>query len=230
MDEDVFSLEKDWLVGQPPDVQHFDAPQQNAPVQYLTIDTKELLMASPEPFSPPMFGTTAIPIPSQLSPGDPSLLMTPLLTPSSFSYPTFTCLSPEGTSPHSPFSLQGSSQAPLIDTSSYDEILNQGYPGNSLLARLRRDILRRTITHEIAQLPISARDIKQLADIRKVTDDIPEDDLPSSGKKTASAILHCAWVGCDHTCNRPDRLKTHVYTHITFKPFPCDRRCGDPHW
>ena len=139
-------------------------------------------------------------------------------------------LSLERASPHSPFGLQGSSQAPLIDTSSYDEILNQGYPGDSVLARERRDILRRTIIHEVAQLPISARELKRLADIRKVTDDIPEDVIPSSGKKTASTVLQCAWVGCDHVCNRPDRLKTHVYTHIAFKPFPCDGRCGDPHW
>ena len=142
----------------------------------------------------------------------------------------YALLCAERASPHSPFGLQGSSQAPAIDTSSYDEILNEGYPGNSLLARERRDILRRTITQEIALLPISARDIKKLAEIRKVTDDIPEDDIPSSGKKTASAGLQCAWVDCDHVYHRPDRLKAHVYTHIGFKPFPCDGRCGDAHW
>ena len=229
MDEDLFSFSSEdlWL---PSDVHHFDGHQQRAPVQHLYIDTKELMMASPESFSPPMPSTTAISIPSQLSPGDPSLLMTPSLTSSSFSYTAFACLSPEGASPHPPFGFQGSAQAPAIDTSSYDEILNEGYPGNSLVARDRRDILRRTIAHEIAQLPISARDIKKLAEIRKVTDDIPEDDIPSSGKKTASAVLQCAWVDCNHVCNRPDRLKTHVYTHISFKPFPCDGMCGDPQW
>ena len=225
MDEDVFSFsQEDWLAQ---DVQQFDGPQQSAPVQDMTIDTKELMMASPEPFSPPMSSTTAIAIPSHLS---PSLLETPSLTSSSLSFPTFACLSRAGASPHSPFGLQGNSQAPVIDTSTYDEILNQGYPGDSLVACERRAILLRTIANEIAQLPISARDIKKLAEIRRATDDIPEDDIPSSGKKTASVVLQCAWVDCDHVCNRPDRLKTHVYTHIFFKPFPCDRRCGDSHW
>ena len=226
MDDHLFSLEDDWFFYPMSDVQHFDEPQQRAPVQHLTIDTEELLMASPEPFSPPLPGTTAIAIPSQLSPGDP-LLMTPSLTPLSFAYSD--CLSPEWVSPPSPFRLQGSSRAPGVDTS-YDAILNQGYPGNSILASERRDILRRMIKLEIAQLPISARDLKKLADIRKVTHYIPEDDPPSSGKKTASAVLQCAWVGCDHVFNRPDRLKTHVYTHVAFKPFPCGGRCGDPHW
>ena len=86
-------------------------------------------------------------------------------------------------------------------------MLNQGYPGGLLLARERRNILRRMITHEIAQQRISARDIKRLADIRKVTDDIPEDDPPSSGRKTASAapglvatMFSIALTASRHTC------------------------------
>ena len=223
-------FDDDWQVRPSPDVQYFNGPQQSAPVQHLTIDTKDLVMASPGLFSPPMPGpgTNAIPIPSYISPGDPSLLMTPLLTPSSYSSPMSPGFSFEGPSPRSPFGLRGSSQAPSVDTS-YDERLNQGYPGNSPTAVERRDILRRTIANEIAQLPSTARDIKKLANIRRATDIIPE-DLSSSGKKTTTFVLQCAWVDCNHCCSRPDRLKTHVYTHIHFKPFPCDQSCGEPHW
>ena len=228
MDEDVFSLEEVWLLSPPPEVQYFDGPQQSAPVQHLTIDTKDLVMASPGPFSPPMPDTNAIPIPSHISPGDPSLSMTPLLTPSSYSFSMSAGLSFEGASPRPPFGLQGSSQAPFVDTS-YDELLNQGYPGNSSIACERRDVLRRTIANEIAQLPSTARDIKKLANIQRITDVIPE-DLTSSGKKTTTCVLQCAWVNCNHYCTRPDRLKTHVYTHINFKPFPCDQSCGEPNW
>ena len=229
MDEDVFTLDDGWRVSPSPDAQHFHGPQQSAPVQHLTIDTKDLVMASPGPFSPPMpgSGTNAIPIPSYISPGDPSLSMAPLLTPLSYSFSMPAGLSSEGAAPRSPFGLRGSPQAPSVDTS-YDERLNQGYPGNSPTAVERRDILRRTIANEIAQLPSSARDIKKLANIRRVTD-IPE-DLPSSWKKTTAFVLECAWVDCNHCCSRPDRLKTHVDTHIQFKPFPCDQSCGEPNW
>ena len=229
MDEDLFSLEEEWRDGPTLDVQYFDAPQQSAPVQHLTIDTKDLMMASPETFSPPMPVTTSIPIPGYLSPGDLSSMMTPSLTSSSFPFSPSAGLSPEGASPYSPFDLRGSPQAPCGNTA-YDELLNQGYPGSSPIARERREVLRRTISNEIAQQPTNARDIKKLADVRRVTDIIPEDGLPSSAKKTAAFVLQCAWVNCNHYCNRPDRFKTHLFTHIQLKPFPCDKSCGDPHW
>jgi hypothetical protein len=108
--------------------------------------------------------------------------------------------------------------------------LNQGYPGNSPTALERREVLRRTIANEIAQQATNPRDIKKLADVRKATDVIPEDGLPSSGKKTAGFVLYCVWFECNHNCSRPDRFKTHLFTHLNFKPFPCDRSCGDPHW
>jgi len=204
MDEDLFSLEDKWRVSSSPDVQYFDAPQQSAPVHHLTTDTKELLMASPKSFSFPLPFTTATPIPSHIN---PSLLTTPALT----------------MPPFSP-SISTFEKAP------YEELLNQGYPGDSLTALERRQVLRRVIANEIAQLPTNSRDIKKLADVRRVTDIIPEDGLPSSGEKTAAFVLQCAWVDCNHYCSRPDRFKTHVFTHIRFKPFSCDRSCGDPNW
>ena len=221
MDEDAFTLEEDWQ-------QHFHEPQQSAPVQPLTIDTKDLVMASPRPFSPPMPDTNAIPTPSYIPPGDSSLSKAALSTPLPFLFSTSAGLSFEGAFPRSPFGLRDGPKAPFVDNS-YEELLNQGYPGNSPTAVERRDILRRTIANEIAELPSSARDIKKLANIRTPTDIIPE-DLSSPGKKTSTFVLQCAWVNCNHCCSRPDRLKTHVYTHIQFKPFPCDQSCGEPNW
>ena len=229
MDEDLLSFEEEWQGSSLPDLQYFDAPQQSAPVEHRTIDTKDLMMASPETFSPPMPATTAIPIPGHLSPGNLSLMMTPSLTSSSFPYSLSAGLSPEGASPYSPFDLRGSPHVPCVNTA-YDELLNQGYPGSSPIARERREVLRRTIANEIAQQPTNARDIKKLADVRRVTDVVPKDGLPSSGKKTASFVLQCAWVNCNHYCSRPDRFKTHLFTHIQFKPFSCDQSCGDSHW
>ena len=138
-------------------------------------------------------------------------------------------LSVEGGSPGSLFDLRGRSQAPSVDIP-YGELLNQGYPGNSPTAFERRVVLRRIIANEIAQLPSAAHDVKKLANIREVTDVIPEDLLFSSWKKGATFVLQCAWVECNHCSSRPGSLKTHVYTHINFKPFPCDQSCGDPNW
>ena len=180
---------------------------------------------APEDSSLPMPFTTTLPIPSCISPGD---LLNPSLAPPSFSFSMSADHSPEGASSCSPFDFGGNPQVPFVDTP-YDVLLKQGYPGNSLTAFERRDVLRRTIANEIAQLPSTARDIKKLANIRRVADVIPE-DLPSSGKKTTTFVLQCAWVNCNHCCSRPDRLKTHVYTHIQFKPFPCDQSCGEPNW
>jgi len=204
MDEVLFSLEENWRVSSSQGVQYFDAPQQSAPVHHPTIDTKELLMASPNPLSFPLPFTTATPIPTHI---DPSLLTTPASTTPSFS-----------------------SSISTFEEASYEELLNQGYPGDSLTALERRQVLRRVIANEIAQLPTNCRDIKKLADVRRVTDIIPEDGLPSSGEKTPAFVLQCAWVDCNHYCSRPDRFKTHVFTHICFKPFSCDRSCGDPNW
>jgi len=228
MDEDIFSLEE-WRVSSLPDVQYFDASQRSAPVQYLTINTKDLMMASPEPFSTPMPVMTSIPIPSHLSPGDPSLMIPPSSRSSSFPFSISAGLSPEGASSHSPLDLRGSPQVPRVNTS-YDELLNQGYPGSSLIALERREVLRRTIANEIAQQTTCARDLKKLAAIRRVTDTVPEDGLLSSRQQTPALVLWCTWVDCDHYYSRPDHFKTHLFTHIGFKPFSCDRSCGDPHW
>ena len=200
-------LEEAWRVSSSPDEQYFDRSQQSAPVHHLTIDTKELLAPGAEPFSSPMPVTTATPIPNHTSPGGSSLSsITPL--PSSFFLPSI-------------------SPGPSCVDTSYDELLEQGYPGSSPTALERRDVLRRIITNEIAQGFSHPRDIRKLAVIQR---DPEVDYLPSSVKKTASFVLQCAWVGCNHSCTRPDRLKTHVFTHIGFMPFPCDKRCGDPHW
>ena len=117
-----------------------------------------------------------------------------------------------------------------LQQSAYDELLELGYPGNSVTAHARRAVLRRIIANERAQLPTVARDIKRLAVIKRVRDVIPEDYLPASRKKTTTFILRCTWAYCNYSCTRPDRLKTHVFTHIDFRPFPCDKSCGDPHW
>jgi len=76
------------------------------------------------------------------------------------------------------------------------------------MALERCAVLRRAIFIETNQLPTCAREIKKLTDIQRFTDDIPEDALPSSGKKPATLTLQCAWAECDGCCSRPDRLKT----------------------
>jgi len=230
MDEDVFPFEQDWLTegmpNPPMDVQYFGGSPQIAPVH--NIDTE--LLKSPLDSSPPFVSTTdPISIQSQ---GDPTLMMTPSLTPSSpFSFPLTASLASEGASPLSPLGLRGSPFSPFGEAS-IERLLKQGYPGDSPTARERCKVLRHAMFNETNQLPTCAREIKKLADIQRLTDDTPEDALPSSapGKKSPTLVLQCAWAGCEHSCSRPDRLKTHVFTHIGFKPFPCDRSCGDPHW
>jgi len=53
MDEGIFQFEEDLQTSSLPDVQYCDASPQNAPVEHLTTDTKDLMMGSPEPFSFP---------------------------------------------------------------------------------------------------------------------------------------------------------------------------------
>ena len=157
------------------------------------------------------------------------LLMSPLETPFP---PTAAVLVPNyasGASPLSPFRPEPSSLGPSAETA-YKDLLEQGYPDDSPIARERRLILHRIILYEMAQLPTSARDIKKLADIHRPTDGVPDDTLPLSREYSRAPILQCAWAGCCHSCVRPDRLKTHLFTHIWFKPFPCDKSCGDPYW
>ena len=220
MEGDIFSL--DWLPSPPSDVQNSHESPQIGPV---AVDPKELLMNSPESFPPHIPVTTVIPIPSPMSPRDSSLLVTPSLSPS-FSLPFSLSSASEGESPLSLLDFRRSSLGPCVETD-IEDLLEQGYPGNSPLALERREVLRRAMFNETAQLPTGAREIKRLANVRKTTEVTPDD---VSGMKSASSVLHCTWAECTHSCNRPDRLKTHVFTHIGFKPFPCDRSCGDPHW
>jgi len=227
MEEDgVFPFEfENWLPSLPSDVQYSHEPPQIGHVQRLAVDPKELLMNSPESFPPHISVTMAIPIPSHIPPRDSPPLTTPSLS-SSFSMPFSPSFASEVGSPLSPLDFRRSSLGPCVETD-YEDLLELGYPGNSLLALERREVLRRAMFNETAQLPIGARDIKRLAHVRKTTEVISDD---VSGKKSASIVLQCTWAECNHSCNRPDRLKTHVFTHIGFKPFPCDRSCGDPHW
>lgn len=238
----VFSLDLDygfdekWLAevfNPPPDVRPFDESPQNAPVQQLAIDTA--LLTSPLEAFPPPTPTIAVDIPSNVSQGGPPSLGTPsslgtpisALSPFPFSFPG--SLSSEGAFPQSPLDLRRGSLRPS-DEATHEGLMEQGYPGDSPIARERREILRRLVVNETRQLPTHPRDIKKLACIHKSTDDVPDDAQPSSGKKSGSSMLHCLWAGCPHSSPRPDRLKTHVFTHIGFKPFLCDRSCGEPHW
>ena len=208
-------------------VQSFDESPQNAPGQRPTIDTALLspLVEEFSPFSP----SAAVEIPSNVSQGDPSSLTTPSLASTSFPFSFSPGFVSEGASPHSPLDRRRSSVGSPVDIAR-EGLLEQGYPGDTPIAVQRREILRRTIFNETAQLPTVARDIKRLANVQKYTGDAPDDGLASSGKKPGSFVLHCAWAGCDHLSSRPDRLKTHIFTHIGFKPFPCDRTCGDSNW
>jgi len=215
MDEDTSGFGQDWPTQ--PYVQYFGG----------SIDTG-LLMDPLDSFSPFIPTTDASPIPSQ---GDPSLLLTPSLTPSSFPFSFAASLASEGASPLSPLGLQDRPLSPFGEVS-IECLLKQGYPGDSPIALERCRVLRNAMFNETNQLPTCAREIKKLADIQRLTDDVSEDTLPLStfGKKPATLILQCAWAECKHSRTRPDRLKTHVFTHIGFKPFPCDRTCGDLHW
>ena len=206
-----------------PDIQFVYGSPKHTPVQPLALDTER----SPGSLSPYASPTAAIGIPGYVFPqAGPSLLMTPLLTASSFSVP-FSAGLASGIGP--PLSRAGSSLGPSNETP-YEDLLEEGYPGNSPTAIERRAVLRGVIVNETAQVPNAARDIMKLADVRKLTDEGLEDAFPSWRKKSTNITLYCAWAGCTHYCSRPDRLKTHVFIHIGFKPFPCDRSCGDPHW
>ena len=90
-------------------------------------------------------------------------------------------------------------------------------------------VLRRAIFNQTNQLPTCAREIKKPTDIQRLTDDIPEDALPSSGKKPAILTLPFSMPGPNATIVTVN-LTAHVFTHTGFKPFPCDRSCGDLHW
>jgi len=121
---------------------------QNAPVEHLTIDTKDLLMGSRRLSHPLHLSRLPTRFRAIYLQGILSLL-TPSLASSSFPFSIFAGLSPEGASPLSPFNLRGSPQVPCVNTF-YDELIKQGYPGNSLIALERREVLRRTIANEIA--------------------------------------------------------------------------------
>ena len=97
----------------------------------------------------------------------------------------------------------------------YEGLLKQGYPGDSPIALERRDILLRMIANSSY---ISAREVERLA------------DLVPAGAPPSRRSLQCAWTGCTSRLNRAERLKAHVLTHIGFRPFICDRSCGDPEW
>jgi len=161
MDEYLFPLEKLEVNGRlssSPDVQYFDVPQRSVPVHRPTIDTKELLMASPKPYSLPLPYATATQIPGHK---DPLLLRTPALKMSSLS----------------------------SSISTFDRVIESKLSrGFTYRSRAPRSTSSR-IANKIAQLPTNNRDIKKLADVRRVTGVTPEDDRPSSGKKTAAFVL-----------------------------------------
>ena len=184
-----------------------------------------LLSPPMEAFSP----SSAVEIPSYLSQGGLSSLEIPSLTSSSFPFSFSPGLVSEGASPHSPPDGRRSSVGPP-DYIAREGLLEQGYPGDTPIALQRREILRRIIFNETAQCPTTGRDIKRLANVQKYTADAADGAFLSSGKKPGSFALQCAWAGCDHLSGHPDRLKTHIFTHIGFKPFPCDRTCGDSNW
>ena len=150
----------------------------------------------------------------------------------SFSVFLVASLASEGASPLSLLGLRGSPLSPC-GKASLERPLKQGCPDDSPIALERCTVLRDAIFNEFFnetdQLPTRTREIKKLADTQRFTYDIPKGALPSSGKKPATLTLPCAWAECNYCCSRPDRLKTHFFDHTGFKPFPCDRRCGDPH-
>ena len=88
------------------------------------------------------------------------------------------------------------------------------------MALERWAVLRRAIFNETNQLPTCTREIKKPTDIQRLTVGISEDALPSSRKKPATFTLQCAWAESNRYCSRPDRLRTHVLTHVGFKPSP----------
>ena len=230
MDEDLFLLGQDWFTDNPPpDGQSFDSSPRNAPARQHTIDTA--MLVSPLESLSSFLPKAAVLVSARQHTINTALLLSPLesLSPSLPKAAVLVSNSAQGASPYSPFGPGPRSLGPSVDTAYKDQLM-QGYPGDSPIARERRAILSRTILNEMAQVPTSAHNIKKLADIHRPTDEVPDDALPSSGKKSGTLALRCAWAACDHYCARPDRLKTHVFTHIGFKPFPCDRSCGDPHW
>jgi len=91
-------------------------------------------------------------------------------------------------------------------------------------------LLLSSVLNEIYQVPTCARDTKMLGDIRGVTDVIPEDDRPLYGKNKYILVLNCAWVEFNQMCSRLERLKTHAFTYIGFKPSPETKFCGDSTW
>ena len=146
------------------------------------------------------------------------------------STPSFSCslaasLASEGVSPRSPLGLRGSPLSPC-GKASLERPLKQGYHGDSPIALEQCTVLRRAIS-KTTHCPLAPA-IKKLAEIQRLTYDIPEDALLSSGKKTATLTLPCAWAESNYCCSRSDRLKTHVFAHIGFKPVSCDRRRGAP--
>ena len=110
----------------------------------------------------------------------------------------------------------------------FERLLKQGYPGDSHIALERCAVLRRAIFNETNQLSTCAREIKKPTDIQRLAHDILVDALPSSGKKPATLALQCAWAECNDCCSRADRVETHVFTHIGFKPFPATETVAMP--
>jgi hypothetical protein len=205
MDQVPFPIDLDWTMV--PDTLQGAPIAQNPPVQY--IDPTKLLLPQLRALESYLSTTATVPNPTNVSPGDPSSLVTPSVLSSLSSSAGHAS---ELASPLYP--LVDSPLGALGDIP--DHVFETGYPDGIPHAVERRDILRRLIFREATGQQICTRDVKKLAN------DFPADP---NGKR-----LHCAWTGCTHACSRPDRFKTHVFTHIKFKPFPCDRTCGEPHW
>jgi len=107
-------------------------------------------------------------------------------------------------------SLRGSPLCPCGEAS-FERLLKQGYRGDSPIALEWYAVLRRAIFSETNQLPTCAHEIKKLNNIQRLTDDIPEDALPSSEKMPATLTLQCAWAEYNHSCSRPEDPRLHSY-------------------
>jgi len=141
----------------------------------------------------------------------------------SFSFSLATSFAYEGASPLSAIGLRGDPLS-ACGEASFEPLLKQGYSGDSPVALERCAV--RTPPRETNQLPdLRPRD----QEARRHPDDILEDALPSSGKKPATLTLPFC-VPAPNSTIVAVNLTAHVFTHTGFKPFPCDKSCGDLHW